>query len=56
MRWKGRRQSSNIEDRRGSGGRGGFRMPTGGRRVRIPTGRRSQKAGFGGIGFIIIVL
>lgn len=42
MRWKGRRQSSNIEDRRGargfgSGGnpfgRGGMRLPTGGLRV-----------------------
>ncbi|MEX0344974.1 MAG: neutral zinc metallopeptidase [Rhizobiaceae bacterium] len=38
MRWKGRRQSSNIEDRRGSGsgnlgrsGRGGIRLPIGGR-------------------------
>lgn len=38
MRWKGRRQSSNVEDvRGGSGGRsgrGGLRFPAGGRRVR----------------------
>lgn len=37
MRWKGRRQSRNIEDRRGTGGgfgrtgRGGIRIPAGGR-------------------------
>lgn len=35
MQWRGRRQSDNIEDRRGmssgSGGGGGFRLPTGGR-------------------------
>lgn len=37
MRWKGRRQSSNVEDVRGGGGRsgrGGLRFPAGGRRVR----------------------
>lgn len=45
MRWRGRRQSSNIEDRRGTGGGlpGGF-----GR------GRRVRRAGGGGIGFLII--
>lgn len=39
MRWRGRRQSSNIEDQRGAGGglggglgRGGFRIPVGGTR------------------------
>ncbi|WP_333631621.1 neutral zinc metallopeptidase, partial [Agrobacterium cavarae] len=36
MQWRGRRQSDNIEDRRGMstggmGGGGGFRLPTGGR-------------------------
>ena len=31
MRWKGRRQSDNLEDRRGQGGGGGlFRFPMGG--------------------------
>jgi predicted metalloprotease len=48
MRWRGRRQSSNIEDRRGGGfspgfGRGGMRIPI-------------RAGGGGGIGFIIIVL
>lgn len=40
MRWRGRRQSSNIEDQRGSGGLsgglgrgGGFRIPVGGTRT-----------------------
>ena len=40
MRWRGRRQSSNIEDQRGSsgglggpGGSGGFRIPVGGTRT-----------------------
>lgn len=40
MRWKGRRKSSNVDDRRGSGG-GGFRLPTrraSSRRVRLPSG------------------
>lgn len=44
MRWKGRKQSTNIEDRRG--GRGGFsgqRRPAGGMKV-------------GGIGFFIVLL
>jgi predicted metalloprotease len=45
MRWRGRRQSSNIEDRRG----GGFSP---GRGMRIPI----RAGGGGGIGFIIIVL
>lgn len=38
MRWKGRRQSSNIEDRRGSGGGGFGRMGRGG--IRLPAGSR----------------
>ena len=51
MRWRGREQSSNIEDRRGQGGglgggfgRGGFGFPGGsggGPRIGIPTGGRS---------------
>lgn len=34
MRWQGRRESDNVEDRRGnsSGGGGGFRPPIGGKR------------------------
>jgi predicted metalloprotease len=53
MRWRGRRQSSNVEDRRG---RSGARLPGGFGRIggrRRPTMRR---AGGGGIGFIVIIL
>ncbi|RAH98272.1 flagellar biosynthesis protein FlgM [Acuticoccus sediminis] len=56
MRWEGRRQSDNFEDRRGSGGpvfrRGGF---PGGGRIRIPTGGGVKKAGGGSILLFIIV-
>ena len=48
MRWRGRRESSNVEDVRGSGG-GGFRLPTGGPRVR-------RASGGGGLGLIVIGL
>jgi len=52
MQWRGRRQSSNIEDRRGGGGLGGgFNIPIG----RGGGGMRRAGAG-GGIGFIIIAL
>jgi predicted metalloprotease len=53
MRWRGRRQSSNIDDRRG---RGGFaRGPLGrGGGIRIPGG--PIRAGGGGIGGIIVLL
>ena len=51
MRWQGRRQSSNIEDRRGAGG--GFRMPTGMGRGGGPVIRR---AGGGGIGMLILAV
>ena len=50
MRWRGREQSSNVEDRRGQSGgsgggfgRGGFGFPGGlggGPRIGIPTGGR----------------
>ncbi|MCC2113278.1 MAG: neutral zinc metallopeptidase, partial [Hyphomicrobiales bacterium] len=51
MRWRGRRQSSNIEDRRDDGMGGGFGggMPGG-----FGRGRRVRRAGGGGIGFLII--
>jgi predicted metalloprotease len=54
MKWRGRRTSSNIEDRRGagSGGLGRFRRMRGGRRVRMPGGRGK----IGGLGLIIIVV
>ncbi|ESR26915.1 KPN_02809 family neutral zinc metallopeptidase [Lutibaculum baratangense] len=48
MRWRGRRGSANVEDRRGRGGFG--RMAGGG--MRIPVGR----GGVGGLGFIAVVL
>ena len=66
MRWKGRRGSRNIEDRRGTPrassprSPGGFRLPGGfgrrrsGRGFRLPRSRRGR--GFGGIGLIVVVL
>lgn len=60
MRWKGRRQSSNVEDRRGQGagfGRGGGfgtgRGPGGG--LRIPVGRRVGGGGISGIIILVVV-
>lgn len=52
MRWRGRRQSDNIQDRRGGGG---GRMPGGFGRspIRLPIGR---SAGGGGISGIIILV
>jgi len=49
MRWRGRRQSRNIEDRRGGGG---FGMPGG---ISRGGGRGVRRAGGGGIGFLIII-
>lgn len=51
MLWKGRRQSSNIEDRRGMGG--GMRFPGGG--MRFPGGGRMRGGGLG-LGGIVILL
>jgi predicted metalloprotease len=55
MQWRGRRQSSNIEDRRGGGafpgGNGGGRMPIG-----FPTGGRARAGGGLGIGAIVVLL
>jgi len=63
MRWRGRRESSNIEDRRGGGGgfSGGFGRSLGGGlgRIRVPSGRGGRGAGIGGLGlvaFIVIAL
>jgi predicted metalloprotease len=53
MRWQGRRQSGNIEDRRGMGGGGfpgGFRIPIG-----LPTGGRMGGTG-GGIGIVGLLI
>ena len=52
MRWRGRRESSNVEDRRGSSG-GGFARGGG---IRIPMGGGGRRAGFGGIGFILFIV
>lgn len=54
MRWRGRRQSSNIEDRRGGGGGFGRRgIPVG---IGMGRGGRGRGAGVGGIGLVIVVL
>ncbi len=53
MRWQGRRQSSNIEDRRGDAGTGGF----GGAGPRIGLGMPGGRRGGGiSIGAVVIVL
>ncbi|MEQ1944026.1 neutral zinc metallopeptidase [Mesorhizobium sp. VNQ89] len=54
MRWRGRRESDNIQDMRGSGGGGmgrGFPGGMGGRQIRFPTGR-----GGGGISMSTIII
>ena len=57
MRWRGRRESSNIEDVRGKSGRGGgFRFPGGLGRGRAPRGGGVRRAGGGGIGGIILLV
>lgn len=55
MRWEGRRQSSNIQDMRGTRSRrtGGYSSRP---RVRIPSGGRTVRAGGGGIGTIVILI
>lgn len=54
MEWRGRRQSSNVEDRRGAGGR----SPFGRGGLRIPAGRGGVRRAGGGIGIggIILIL
>lgn len=50
MRWRGRRQSDNVEDLRSqTGGRSGSRM-------RIPSGRRVRRAGGGSLSGIIMLV
>ncbi len=49
MRWKGRRKSDNVEDRRGQGGGGGLRFP-------FPGARGARRGGGMGILGIIIVV
>lgn len=55
MKWRGRQQSSNIEDRRGQGGSsrmGGGRLGSG-MRFPMPTGRRG--GGLGIVGIVIVL-
>jgi predicted metalloprotease len=52
MRWQGRRQSSNIEDRRAEGGMGGF----GGSGPRISFGGGGGRGGGLGIGALVVIL
>jgi predicted metalloprotease len=55
MRWQGRRQSSNIEDRRGQGGFPGGMGGGMGPRIRIPGGVRAG-GGIGGGGIVVIII
>ncbi|MAW89322.1 MAG: flagellar biosynthesis protein FlgM [Phyllobacteriaceae bacterium] len=57
MRWKGRRQSDNVEDLRGRGGGAGGGIGRGGGRIRIPMGgTRMGGARGGGISGIVILV
>src|SRR3954466_11178363 len=54
MRWQGRPESGNIEDRRGAGG-GGFGGGMGRIPIGFPTGGRTTGGGIGIVGLIIIL-
>ena len=53
MRWRGEKESENVEDRRDEGGGFGFPFPGGG--VRFPSGGGSGGGGFGILGILIIL-
>ncbi len=57
VRWRGRRESDNVEDRRGESGPGGFSFPMGrGGRIRFPGGGGGRKGGgIGIVGVLVIV-
>ena len=56
MRWRGQRESQNIEDRRGGGG-GAFRFPfPGGGGMRFPSSGGGGGRGGGGIGLLGILI
>ncbi len=54
MRWRGQRESENVEDRRGEGGGFGFPFPGGG--VRFPSGGSGGRGGGIGIVGLLIIL
>jgi uncharacterized protein len=61
MKWRGRQQSSNIEDRRSQGGGmggglGGSPFGRGGGGIRLPTGGGGSRGGIGSIIGIVVVL
>ena len=58
MRWVGRRQSDNIEDRRGDGGGfpGGFGRSSGRMPIGFPSGSGARTGGGIGIGGIIVII
>ena len=53
MEWRGRRQSDNIEDRRGMSAGSGDPFSRGG--MRIPVGRRGGGIGIGGLLVILLI-
>jgi predicted metalloprotease len=54
MRWRGQRESENVEDRRGQGGGFGFPFPRGG--MRFPgNGSRGRSGGIGILGLLVIL-
>ena len=55
MRWRGRRQSSNVEDRRGQRGAPGGFGRTGGRPMQIPIGRGLGGGGLSGIIILVVI-
>jgi predicted metalloprotease len=55
MRWRGQRESENVEDRRGEGGGFGFPFPGGGMRFPSGGGRGRGGGGIGIVGLLIIL-
>src|SRR3990172_8867652 len=53
MRWRGQRESENVEDRRGEGGGFGFPFPRGG--ARFPSSGGGRGGGIGIIGLLVIL-
>ena len=53
MRWRGERESENVEDRRDEGGGFGFPFPGGG--MRFPSGGSGRGGGIGILGILILL-